>query len=53
MEALREEGFPIRPHYFWPLLAGHQKTKNVQGEVAFYGVRTSQSVCLYSLKAHF
>lgn len=31
MEALREEGFPIRPHYFWPLLAGHQKTKNVQG----------------------
>lgn len=31
METLREEGFPIRIHYFWPLLAGHQKTKNVQG----------------------
>ncbi|XP_057622765.1 leucine-rich PPR motif-containing protein, mitochondrial [Chionomys nivalis] len=31
MQALKEEGFPIRTHYFWPLLAGHQKTKNVQG----------------------
>lgn len=31
MEALRDEGFPIRTHYFWPLLVGHQKTKNVQG----------------------
>lgn len=31
MQALREEGLPIRTHYFWPLLAGHQKTKNVQG----------------------
>lgn len=33
MQALKEEGFPIRTHYFWPLLAGHQKTKNVQGEL--------------------
>ncbi|XP_051016782.1 leucine-rich PPR motif-containing protein, mitochondrial [Acomys russatus] len=31
MQALKEEGFPVRTHYFWPLLAGHQKTKNVQG----------------------
>ncbi|XP_059104392.1 leucine-rich PPR motif-containing protein, mitochondrial [Peromyscus eremicus] len=31
MQALMEEGFPIRTHYFWPLLAGQQKTKNVQG----------------------
>ncbi|CAO2604413.1 Leucine-rich PPR motif-containing protein, mitochondrial [Lemmus lemmus] len=31
MQALKEEGFPIRTHYFWPLLAEHQKTKNVQG----------------------
>ena len=36
MEALKKEGFPVRTHYFWPLRAGHQKTKNVQGEVAFY-----------------
>ncbi|XP_021508456.1 leucine-rich PPR motif-containing protein, mitochondrial [Meriones unguiculatus] len=31
MQALKDEGFPIRIHYFWPLLVGHQKTKNVQG----------------------
>ncbi|KAL1782759.1 leucine-rich PPR motif-containing protein, mitochondrial [Sigmodon hispidus] len=31
MKALKEEGYPIRTHYFWPLLVGHQKTKNVQG----------------------
>ncbi|CAI9174213.1 unnamed protein product [Rangifer tarandus platyrhynchus] len=33
MNALKEEGFPIRTHYFWPLLVGHQKEKNVQGIV--------------------
>ncbi|XP_072793888.1 leucine-rich PPR motif-containing protein, mitochondrial [Vicugna pacos] len=33
MKALKEEGFPIRTHYFWPLLVGHQKKKNVQGVV--------------------
>ncbi|XP_058407312.1 leucine-rich PPR motif-containing protein, mitochondrial [Diceros bicornis minor] len=31
MKALKEEGFPVRTHYFWPLLVGHQKEKNVQG----------------------
>uniref|UniRef100_U3FDU7 Leucine-rich PPR motif-containing protein, mitochondrial n=1 Tax=Callithrix jacchus TaxID=9483 RepID=U3FDU7_CALJA len=31
MKAMKEEGFPIRTHYFWPLLVGHQKEKNVQG----------------------
>uniref|UniRef100_A0A8D1UPG4 Leucine-rich PPR motif-containing protein, mitochondrial n=1 Tax=Sus scrofa TaxID=9823 RepID=A0A8D1UPG4_PIG len=33
MKALKEEGFPIRTHYFWPLLVGYQKEKNVQGIV--------------------
>lgn len=33
MKALKEEGFPIRTHYFWPLLVGHQKEKNIQGLV--------------------
>ncbi|XP_027995808.2 leucine-rich PPR motif-containing protein, mitochondrial [Eptesicus fuscus] len=33
MKALQEEDFPIRTHYFWPLLVGHQKEKNVQGIV--------------------
>lgn len=32
MKALQEEGFPIRTHYFWPLLVAHQKEKNVPGE---------------------
>uniref|UniRef100_A0A452SC02 Leucine-rich PPR motif-containing protein, mitochondrial n=1 Tax=Ursus americanus TaxID=9643 RepID=A0A452SC02_URSAM len=31
MKALKEEGFPVRTHYFWPLLVGHQKGKDVQG----------------------
>ncbi|XP_008581378.1 PREDICTED: leucine-rich PPR motif-containing protein, mitochondrial-like, partial [Galeopterus variegatus] len=31
LKALKEEGFPVRTHYFWPLLVGHQKEKNVQG----------------------
>ncbi|KAM9187350.1 leucine-rich PPR motif-containing protein, mitochondrial [Dugong dugon] len=31
MKALKEEGFPVRTHYFWPLIVGHQKEKNVQG----------------------
>uniref|UniRef100_A0A2R9C318 Leucine-rich PPR motif-containing protein, mitochondrial n=1 Tax=Pan paniscus TaxID=9597 RepID=A0A2R9C318_PANPA len=31
MKAVKEEGFPIRPHYFWPLLVGRRKEKNVQG----------------------
>ncbi|XP_062065344.1 leucine-rich PPR motif-containing protein, mitochondrial [Lepus europaeus] len=31
MKALKEEGFPVRTHYFWPLLVGNQKKKNVQG----------------------
>ncbi|XP_045405457.1 leucine-rich PPR motif-containing protein, mitochondrial [Lemur catta] len=31
MKAMKEEGFPVRTHYFWPLLVEHQKKKNVQG----------------------
>ncbi|XP_013372996.1 PREDICTED: leucine-rich PPR motif-containing protein, mitochondrial [Chinchilla lanigera] len=33
MKALKEEGFPVRIHYFWPLLVGQQKERNVQGIV--------------------
>ncbi|XP_077605322.1 leucine-rich PPR motif-containing protein, mitochondrial [Crocuta crocuta] len=33
MKALKEKGLPVRTHYFWPLLAGHQKEKNVQGTI--------------------
>ncbi|KAM4867189.1 leucine-rich PPR motif-containing protein, mitochondrial [Thomomys bottae] len=31
MKALKEDGFSLRTHYFWPLLVAHKKTKNVQG----------------------
>ncbi|KAL8185301.1 UNVERIFIED_CONTAM: hypothetical protein K2H54_045480 [Gekko kuhli] len=31
MRMMKKEDFPVRPHYFWPLLAEHQKEKNVQG----------------------
>ncbi|XP_077193639.1 leucine-rich PPR motif-containing protein, mitochondrial [Paroedura picta] len=33
MKIMKKEGLPIRPHYFWPLLTKHKKTKNVQGTV--------------------
>ncbi|XP_061481391.1 leucine-rich PPR motif-containing protein, mitochondrial [Rhineura floridana] len=33
MKAMKEEGLPVRPHYFWPLLVQHQKEKNVQGTI--------------------
>ncbi|XP_020856902.1 leucine-rich PPR motif-containing protein, mitochondrial isoform X1 [Phascolarctos cinereus] len=31
MKAMKEQKAPVRPHYFWPLLTGHQKDKNIQG----------------------
>ncbi|XP_041107358.1 leucine-rich PPR motif-containing protein, mitochondrial [Polyodon spathula] len=31
MKVMKEEGLPVRTHYFWPLLAHHQKEKNSQG----------------------
>ncbi|XP_069035958.1 leucine-rich PPR motif-containing protein, mitochondrial [Lepisosteus oculatus] len=31
MKTMKEEGLPVRPHYFWPLLTQHQKDNNVQG----------------------
>ncbi|XP_076830814.1 leucine-rich PPR motif-containing protein, mitochondrial [Brachyhypopomus gauderio] len=31
MKAMKEEGLPIRPHYFWPLLTQHQRDKNTTG----------------------
>ncbi|XP_059841699.1 leucine-rich PPR motif-containing protein, mitochondrial isoform X1 [Hypanus sabinus] len=33
MKIMQNEGFPIRPHYFWPLLAQHLKEKNSQGTI--------------------
>ncbi|XP_053167851.1 leucine-rich PPR motif-containing protein, mitochondrial isoform X2 [Hemicordylus capensis] len=33
MKIMKEEGLPVRPHYFWPLLVGHQKEENIQGMV--------------------
>ncbi|KAJ8359686.1 hypothetical protein SKAU_G00162110 [Synaphobranchus kaupii] len=31
MKAMKAEGLPIRPHYFWPLLVHYQKDKDTQG----------------------
>ncbi|KAM5292635.1 leucine-rich PPR motif-containing protein, mitochondrial [Ctenodactylus gundi] len=33
LKALKEEGFPVRTHYFWPLLAGHKKHKDIPGMI--------------------
>ncbi|XP_067421171.1 leucine-rich PPR motif-containing protein, mitochondrial [Emydura macquarii macquarii] len=33
VKTMKEEGLPLRPHYFWPLLVGYQKEKNVQGTI--------------------
>ncbi|XDV50148.1 hypothetical protein PO909_019252 [Leuciscus waleckii] len=29
MRRMKEEGLPLRPHYFWPLFSHHQKDKNI------------------------
>ncbi|XP_037553415.1 leucine-rich PPR motif-containing protein, mitochondrial [Nematolebias whitei] len=31
MEVLKEQNFPIRPHYFWPLLTHKLKENNIDG----------------------
>ncbi|XP_056094370.1 leucine-rich PPR motif-containing protein, mitochondrial [Rhinichthys klamathensis goyatoka] len=31
MRRMKEEGLPLRPHYFWPLFTYHQKDKNIPG----------------------
>uniref|UniRef100_A0A4W4ET76 PROP1-like PPR domain-containing protein n=1 Tax=Electrophorus electricus TaxID=8005 RepID=A0A4W4ET76_ELEEL len=31
MKTMKEEGLPIRPHYFWPLLAQHKRDQNTAG----------------------
>ncbi|XP_041922109.1 leucine-rich PPR motif-containing protein, mitochondrial [Alosa sapidissima] len=28
MKVMKDEGLPVRPHYFWPLLTHHQREKN-------------------------
>ncbi|XP_038669480.1 leucine-rich PPR motif-containing protein, mitochondrial isoform X2 [Scyliorhinus canicula] len=33
MTIMQKKDLPIRPHYFWPVLAQHQKEKNVQGTI--------------------
>ncbi len=33
MRRMKEEGLPLRPHYFWPLFIHYQKDKNIPGEV--------------------
>ncbi|XP_076142364.1 leucine-rich PPR motif-containing protein, mitochondrial [Alosa pseudoharengus] len=31
MKVMKDEGLPVRPHYFWPLLTHHQREKNTPG----------------------
>ncbi|KAJ8418453.1 hypothetical protein AAFF_G00141620 [Aldrovandia affinis] len=31
MKVMKEEGLPLRPHYFWPLLNQHLKDKDTKG----------------------
>ncbi|XP_078413322.1 leucine-rich PPR motif-containing protein, mitochondrial [Cetorhinus maximus] len=33
MTIMQKKGLPVRPHYFWPVLAQHQKDKNIQGTI--------------------
>ncbi|XP_074531608.1 leucine-rich PPR motif-containing protein, mitochondrial [Halichoeres trimaculatus] len=33
MKILKEQDFPIRPHYFWPLLTQHLKDKSIAGVI--------------------
>ncbi|TSK42158.1 Leucine-rich PPR motif-containing protein, mitochondrial [Bagarius yarrelli] len=36
MKKMKEDGLPIRPHYFWPLLVKHQKDKNAAGTLEVF-----------------
>ncbi|KAK2896610.1 hypothetical protein Q8A67_011098 [Cirrhinus molitorella] len=31
MRSMKEQGFPLRPHYFWPLFTHFQKEKDISG----------------------
>ncbi|XP_062375874.1 leucine-rich PPR motif-containing protein, mitochondrial isoform X2 [Sardina pilchardus] len=31
MKVMKDEGLPVRPHFFWPLFAHHQRQKNTPG----------------------
>uniref|UniRef100_A0A671LHA9 Leucine-rich PPR motif-containing protein, mitochondrial-like n=1 Tax=Sinocyclocheilus anshuiensis TaxID=1608454 RepID=A0A671LHA9_9TELE len=36
MRRMKEEGVPLRPHYFWPLFTHYQKEKNISGNCSGY-----------------
>uniref|UniRef100_A0A8C1NQH8 Leucine rich pentatricopeptide repeat containing n=1 Tax=Cyprinus carpio TaxID=7962 RepID=A0A8C1NQH8_CYPCA len=36
MRRMKEEGLPLRPHYFWPLFTHYQKEKNISGNCTGY-----------------
>uniref|UniRef100_A0A8C7GFU3 Leucine rich pentatricopeptide repeat containing n=1 Tax=Oncorhynchus kisutch TaxID=8019 RepID=A0A8C7GFU3_ONCKI len=60
MKMMKEQGQPIRPHYFWPLLTQHAKDQNTTGmemnaclSVCVCGAAVSLrvSVCVWSDRA--
>uniref|UniRef100_A0A8D0D7B0 Leucine rich pentatricopeptide repeat containing n=1 Tax=Sander lucioperca TaxID=283035 RepID=A0A8D0D7B0_SANLU len=45
MKMLKEQDFPIRPHYFWPLLTQHLKDSNIAGVVEVVKGMQELEVC--------
>ncbi|KAF1375540.1 hypothetical protein PFLUV_G00221260 [Perca fluviatilis] len=45
MKMLKEQDFPIRPHYFWPLLTQHVKDSNTAGVVEVVKGMQELEVC--------
>lgn len=46
MKMLKEQGLPIRPHYFWPILAQNMKDKNSDGMSLPFFSSTVHEICL-------
>lgn len=44
MKIMQKAGLPVRPHYFWPILAQHQKEKNAQGTVEILKVMQNLNI---------
>ncbi|XP_049456394.1 leucine-rich PPR motif-containing protein, mitochondrial [Epinephelus fuscoguttatus] len=46
MKIMKEQDFPVRPHYFWPLLTQHLKNNNVEGMLEVVKGMNELEVCL-------
>uniref|UniRef100_A0A8C1VVK6 Leucine rich pentatricopeptide repeat containing n=1 Tax=Cyprinus carpio TaxID=7962 RepID=A0A8C1VVK6_CYPCA len=49
MRSMKEEGLPLRPHYFWPLFTHYQKDKNIPALRAMQELGVASDVDTFSI----